>query len=475
MNNNEVIADTDVNIKSLDKVAEGTVNKTGSVTYNLPKSFSSSTDKVYLVAQYLNDDNKTDYAAICEITVPNVTDSHVFGNVYWKTTKAATCTESGTEAEFKKCEICNKEVQTGSAPKTIDALGHDYGEVSYKFSADGKTCTAQRTCKRDGCGNKETETVNTTSAVKTPAAVGKKGVTTYIAKFANKVFSTQTTDIEDIPALVDKKDDGKKDDNGSSNTGDNGKNNNSGNSNSGNNNNSGDNNSGNNAGNSNTKVPVAKGQTISTNTASFVVVSSDAKNPTVTLSRSKNTNATTITVPGSVKINGVRYTINQISKNAFKNNKKAKKAIIHKNITKIGDYAFSGCSSLTTVTGGAGVKIIGKGAFNGCVKLKKAPIGAKVTSIGEKAFYNCNNMTTMVIPVNVNKLGKQFAGKTPKMKTVTVKTKKLTKKNVNAKAYTGMGSKNTVTTVPKGMGKTYKTLFQNKGMNKKIKIKQSKK
>lgn len=83
-------------------------------------------------------------------------------------------------------------------------------------------------------------------------------------------------------------------------------------------------------------------------------------------------------------------------------------------------------------------------------------------------------MTTMVIPVNVNKLGTQFAGKTPKLKTLTVKTKKLTKKNIAAKAFTGMGSNKTVTKVPKGKGKTYKNLFQSKGLNKKIKVQQSK-
>ncbi len=294
--------------------------------------------------------------------------------------------------------------------------------------------------------------------------------------------------------ITEKKDNSGKDNNGNNNSGNNnnnsGNNNNGGNNNSGNNNNGGNNtgnnnnnsgnsntgnNSGNNNANNNAGTPVAKGQPVESSTANFVVVSSDAKNPTVQYKSAKNNKATTINVPNTVKFNGVTYKITEVGAKAFYNNKKAKKVKIGKYVTKIGNSAFAGCKNLETVTGGAAVKTIGANAYNGCIKLKKAPIGAKVTSIGEKAFYNCNNMTTMVIPVNVNKLGKQFAGKTPKMKTVTVKTKKLTKKNVNAKAYTGMGSKNTVTTVPKGMGKTYKTLFQNKGMNKKIKIKQSKK
>ncbi len=223
----------------------------------------------------------------------------------------------------------------------------------------------------------------------------------------------------------------------------------------------------------NSKTPAAKGKTISNKSASYVVTSSSKKAPTVKYKAPKNSKATSVTIPDTVKISGVTYKVTEINAKAFKN-KKIKKVKIGKYVTKIGNNAFYGCKYLTTVSGGAAVKSIGASAFYGCVKLKKAPIGAKVTSIGDKAFYDCKAMTTMVIPVNVNKLGALFAGKTPKLKTFTVKTKKLTKKNVKAKALTGMGSKNTVTTVPKGMGKTYKVLFQGKGLNKKIKIKQGK-
>ena len=224
---------------------------------------------------------------------------------------------------------------------------------------------------------------------------------------------------------------------------------------------------------SKSKTPAAKGKTISNSTASYVVTSSSKKSPTVKYKAPKNSKATSVTIPDTVKISGVTYKVTEINAKAFRN-KKIKKVKIGKYVTKIGNNAFYGCKYLTTVSGGAAVKSIGASAFYGCVKLKKPPIGAKVTSIGDKAFYDCKAMTTMVIPVNVNKLGALFAGKTPKLKTFTVKTKKLTKKNVKAKALTGMGSKNTVTTVPKGMGKTYKVLFQGKGLNKKIKIKQGK-
>ncbi len=227
-------------------------------------------------------------------------------------------------------------------------------------------------------------------------------------------------------------------------------------------------------GSGNAGAPAAKGKTVENSLASFVVTSSDTKNPTVQYKATKNKKAASISVPNTVKVNGVTYKITEVGAKAFYKNKNAKSAKIGKYVTKIGKQAFAGCIKLEKVSGGAAVKTIGVSAFDGCIKLKKAPIGAKVTSIGDKAFFNCKAMTNMVIPVNVNKLGKQIAGNTPKLKTLTVKTKKLTKKNVKAKAFTGMGSKKTVAKVPKGMAKTYKTLFQGKGMNKNIKVQQSK-
>ncbi len=221
-------------------------------------------------------------------------------------------------------------------------------------------------------------------------------------------------------------------------------------------------------------APAAKNTTISNASASYVVTNDDQSNPTVTYTATKKVTDTTITIPATVKIKQVTYKITEVSPKAFRKNTKVKTVKIGKNVTKIGAQAFQGCSALESVTGGSGVRIIGANAFNGCVKLKKAPIGAKVTSIGDKAFYNCAAMTTMVIPASTTKLGKQFAGKTPKMQTVTVKSKKLKDKNIKAGAFKGMGGKKTTVRVQKGMVKTYKPLFKNKGLNKKIKIKESK-
>ncbi len=55
----------------------------------------------------------------------------------------------------------------------------------------------------------------------------------------------------------------------------------------------------------------------------------------------------------------------------------------------IGDYAFSECSGLTSVTMPDSIKSIESYAFNGCNALKNIIIPNSVESIGTYAFYNC--------------------------------------------------------------------------------------
>ena len=56
------------------------------------------------------------------------------------------------------------------------------------------------------------------------------------------------------------------------------------------------------------------------------------------------------TVPGTVKIDGVTFKVTEISKNAFKNNKKLTQVIIGKHVTKIGANAFNGAKKLKKIT-----------------------------------------------------------------------------------------------------------------------------
>ena len=72
---------------------------------------------------------------------------------------------------------------------------------------------------------------------------------------------------------------------------------------------------------------------------------------------------------------------------------------------KLGDYAFSGCSGLTSLTIPSSVTEIGYGAFYECSGLTSLTIPSSVTSIGDFAFSGCSGLTSLAIPSSVTSIG----------------------------------------------------------------------
>src|SRR5574344_31844 len=78
-------------------------------------------------------------------------------------------------------------------------------------------------------------------------------------------------------------------------------------------------------------------------------------------------------------------------------------------LTSIEDYAFQNCKGLTTfdISGATNLTTIGEGAFNGCSSLTSVTIPSSVTSIGASAFNGCSSLTSVTIPSSVTSIGER--------------------------------------------------------------------
>ena len=88
--------------------------------------------------------------------------------------------------------------------------------------------------------------------------------------------------------------------------------------------------------------------------------------------------------------------------------------------TSIGNLAFSKCTGLTTVTIGNSVTSIGRGAFDGCTGLTSITIPDSVTSIGDYAFWMCNRLTNIAIPDNVTSIGERAFDNCTRLTSITI-------------------------------------------------------
>ena len=73
-----------------------------------------------------------------------------------------------------------------------------------------------------------------------------------------------------------------------------------------------------------------------------------------------------------------------------------KAATIPYSVTSIGDWAFDGCSGLTSITIPSNVTSIGNYSFSYCDNLKTVTIPNSVTSIGFQAFIDCKGLASVI-------------------------------------------------------------------------------
>ena len=122
------------------------------------------------------------------------------------------------------------------------------------------------------------------------------------------------------------------------------------------------------------------------------------------------TSLTSIEVSGNNKnyssLDGVLFNKNKTELITYPFGKTDSEYAIPDSVTSIGDYAFYGCTSLTSITIPNSVTSIGYYAFYNCTSLTSVTIPDSVTSIGYETFFNCTSLTSITIPDSVTSIGR---------------------------------------------------------------------
>ena len=126
---------------------------------------------------------------------------------------------------------------------------------------------------------------------------------------------------------------------------------------------------------------------------------------------------------GTLNISGTGAMKNYDSKknrNPVYNNSNVKKVVIEDGVTSIGNYAFTYCVSLTSITIPDSVTSIGYYAFFYCSSLTSITISDSVTSIGNYAFFYCRSLTSITIPDSVTSIGNSAFSNCRSLTSITI-------------------------------------------------------
>ena len=254
---------------------------------------------------------------------------------------APTCTEQGYT--LHTCTGCGDSYKD----TYVSALGHSYGEPSWAWSEDYTNATATFTCTNDS-EHVNTLTATVTDEVTTPVTCTTDGEKDYTATVT---FNNQT--YTDVKTVTVKK--------------------------------TGHSISGNSC--VNCGQPASEG-------LDMVLISEGE----YTVSGIGTCTDTEILIPTTYN----DLPVVSVEASAFLNNTAITSVVLPDSITSIGENAFNGCESLTSVTFGKNSQLssIGPGAFNYCYSLESITIPESVTSIGSDAFYYCYGLRSVTFGEN---------------------------------------------------------------------------
>lgn len=107
----------------------------------------------------------------------------------------------------------------------------------------------------------------------------------------------------------------------------------------------------------------------------------------------------------ALRLAKVGANVTSIGSYAFSKCSTLKSIDIPESVTSIGAYAFMNCSSLESIVIPDGVTSIEKNTFQSCSALKSIVIPESVTTLGSDALSYCYCLTSIVIPKNMMSIG----------------------------------------------------------------------
>ena len=160
-------------------------------------------------------------------------------------------------------------------------------------------------------------------------------------------------------------------------------------------------------------------------TAGTATLTYDGDNPRhwqseTTATVSVTTYAGALVLPETVSANGQSYRLTAIGEQAFMGCRTLTTLELPSTVQSFGEGAFAICIGLTAVNIPEGITEIPTGCFGYCTKLTSVSLPATVKTLGEMAYYGCSGLTAVTLPEGLQSIGRMAFFDCSKLTEITI-------------------------------------------------------